>query len=338
MSYGAAILNTVRLLVLIFGPVPIVAGSVALSQWVGDAPRRLDADNHALVGENAHLFHVAEVEPRRTVEVDTPLNSNVELQMACRATAMTLMRRLGDECGVVVHGPFVIAGDFSRDQLDQWYRQTIQPATRAMAASYFDVRPDEPVRVLLFSDETAYNRFSKDLFGDEGVSIFGYYKPRQRTLVLNVSTGGGTLVHELTHALMAFDFEDAPDWFNEGLASLHEECRIQEDEGGIVGRVNWRLSVLQQALEEKRLRTLESLVVDDDFRRGDVGVNYAQARYFCLYMQRRGRLRTFYETFRANRESDRLGARSVIEVFPDDTWQTLEKDFRQWVMQLSRDA
>ena len=87
--------------------------------------------------------------------------------------------------------------------------------------------------------------------------MYGYYKPQQRTLVMNISTGGGTLVHELTHALIDFDFPLVPDWFNEGLASLHEACHILPDESRIEGLTNWRLPGLQQAVAERRLPSLE---------------------------------------------------------------------------------
>ena len=207
-------------------------------------------------------------------------------------------------------------------------------AARAMAASYFSVAPDRPVTVLLFSNETSYDHYAKTLYGDEDVSVYGYYKPRLRTLVMNVRTGGGTLVHELTHALADFDFPEIPDWFNEGLASLHEQCRIRDDESGIVGLENWRLPALKQAIRDDRLRTIRSLITGDDFRSSSVGLNYAQARYLCLYMQREGVLEDFYRRFRVTRSEDPLGYRALGEVFPDHGQAELEADFRRFVLGL----
>jgi hypothetical protein len=115
-------------------------------------------------------------------------------------------------------------------------------------------------------------------------------------MVMNIATGTGTLVHELTHALIAYDLPTVPMWFNEGFACLHEQCTVEHDT--IIGHTNWRLPGLQKALAAGRLRPLRDLVTQRDFY-GDLrGVNYAQARYFVLYMQRRGLLKRFYKHFR----------------------------------------
>ncbi len=253
------------------------------------------------------------------------------LEQQCRRISEQLDRELNRQ----VHPPFVIAGDLPEKELAAWYKQTIRPAAAAMAHDYFDVPPDAPITVLLFRDESSYNHYAKKLFGDEGVSVYGYYKPRSRTLVMNIATGGGTLVHELTHALADFDFPTIPDWFNEGLASLHEQCRIREDCGTIEGLVNWRLPVLQKAIRSARLRSIESLIVDNDFRDHDVGLNYAQARYFCLYLQRLGLLDDYYRAFRDNQPRDPTGIETLRSMFPQQTLQDVDADFRRWAMGLA---
>ena len=78
----------------------------------------------------------------------------------------------------------------------------------------------------MFSGEQSYNHYADKLFGEDGISIYGYYKPQLRTLVMNISTGGGTLVHEIVHPFMATNFPKCPSWFNEGLASLYEQAGI----------------------------------------------------------------------------------------------------------------
>ena len=185
--------------------------------------------------------------------------------------------------------------------------------------------------MLLFADENSYNAASQRLFGESGVSVYGYYRPNQRTLLLNAATGAGTLLHELTHALMDFDFPDAPHWFNEGLASLHEQCRFREDERGpwIEGVPNWRLRGLQHAIGQRRLRPLRAMIAEADFHGVLEGTNYAHARYFCLYMQQRGLLERFFHQFRAAHAHDPSGEATLARLFSPATWEELDLDFQR---------
>ncbi len=234
------------------------------------------------------------------------------LEQLCRQEAQKLSRRLPSGCHTLVHPPFVVAGNLSPEQLQGWLDRTLLPAYRAMRRSYLKRLPDHPVTVLLFADEASYRRGAEKLFADRNVSPYGYYKPSQRTLVMNIATGGGTLVHELTHALLHFDFPEVPDWFNEGLGSLHEQCRFLPDGSGIQGLVNWRLPALQTAIRRGDLRPLRELVTAPDFRTRSVGLNYAQARYFCMYLQEKGVLQRFYRQFRDHVQQDPTGGRFVM--------------------------
>ncbi|MHB1033991.1 MAG: hypothetical protein ACYC35_08180 [Pirellulales bacterium] len=327
-------MSKLRLLILVFGPIPIVAGSFTLSQWVRSDPDLAVRKNLVVVRGQEPLDEGDwALEPRRAANPGSP--AAPQLDKACRAVAADVSRQLGPAGHAIVRPPFVVAGNLSEAELDGWHRRTIGPAARSMASAYFSVPPDRPITVLLFAGARSYSDAAKKLYGEEGVSVYGYYKPNLRTLVMNIDTGGGTLVHELTHALAAFDFPELPDWFNEGLASLHEQCRIREDESGLEGLVNWRLAALQEAIHENRLRSLASLI-GGDFRGETEALNYAQARYFCLYMQRQGVLGDYYRKFRARHRQDPLGLATVAGVFPDQTWDELDRGFRRWVLALKR--
>lgn len=262
------------------------------------------------------------------------------LEAACRETAADITRRLGEGCAAIVRVPFVVAGDLGVNELDHWHEETIGPAARAMARRYFKTPPYEPITVLLFSNREAYDRQARLLYGDESISVYGYYKPDERALVMNIGTGGGTLTHELTHALIDFDFHDVPDWFDEGLASLHEQCRIRRDESEIDGQVNWRLPGLQATIRAGRLRSLEDMIRDDDFRGAEIGLNYAHVRYFCLFLQsdrnprRCNVLGEFYIQLRAQQSNDPQGLRSLRQVFPDQSWDELDAAYRDFVLSL----
>jgi hypothetical protein len=323
------------LLLLFLGLLPFVAGAIVLSRWA-----TADGD----LGTRSSDIGVGMAENTRDDKAGASKSSRDEamssLQTACREAAVDIARRLGTGCAVIVRSPFVVAGDLDLDELVRWHEETIGPAARAMAHSYFKASPHEPITVLLFSDRAAYDWHAEMLYGDEGISVYGYYKPDERTLVMNIGTGGGTLVHELTHALIDFDFPDVPDWFNEGLASLHEQCRIRRDKLGIDGLVNWRLPGLQRTIRAGRLRSLEALIRDENFRGSEVGLNYAHARYFCLFLQSdqnpRGRsvLGEFYAELRAQQPNDPQGLVVVRRVFPDHSWAQLDAGFRDFVLSL----
>jgi hypothetical protein len=235
----------------------------------------------------------------------------------------------------VAHCPFVLAGDLSSDDLNRWCSATIEPAARALAQSYFDTPPDDVITMLLFSGKASCDRYTDLLFGERDISIFGYYKPGRRTLVINIATGSGTLLHELTHALAAFDFPAMPPWLSEGLASLHEQCRFQPGPHGLwlEGLANWRLPVLQDEIRRRQLPSITALAAEDDFQRR-AAVNYAHARYFCMFLQQRGLLAEFYRRFRANRDADPRGLQTLAELFPNRSWAELDAEFQEWALRL----
>ncbi len=310
---------------MLLAPGPILVGSMALSRYArSDRPAPPSTNDVIVRGQQPEPSSVS------PVEVDD------SLERQCQERGDAWQRQLGAPCEVVVAAPFVLVGDLSREELRKWHTQTIAPATSAMLARYFQTSPTEPISVLLCSSPVSYEHYAEQLFGDRGVSIYGYYKPRQRALVMNISTGGGTLVHELTHALIAFDCPEVPDWFNEGFASLHEQCRFRSDERGpwIEGLVNWRLDHLQAEVAMGSLPPLETLLRDDNFRGPREAVNYAQARYLCLYLQQQGLLEGFYAKLRTRIDDDPTGEAALKSLFPQQSWQEINADYLQFVRAL----
>jgi hypothetical protein len=229
--------------------------------------------------------------------------------------------------------PFVIAGDGTMQQLAAYRDQTILAAAKALWATYFDRKPAEPILILLLESEGPYKRLSKKWFNQASVPHFGYFRQRDRVMVMNVATGTGTLVHELTHALIAPDFPRVPAWFNEGLASLYEQCTLSST--SILGLVNWRLPALQQAIRDNKLRPLEELIADPDFYDPDrSGLNYAQARYVMFYLQEHRLLDDYYRQFRDHATDDPTGIETLRKLIAPKTMEQFESEWRTWVLQL----
>ena len=104
-----------------------------------------------------------------------------------------------------------------------------------------------------------------------------------------------------------------PSWFNEGLASLYEQCAISRDNRSITGLANWRLPALKQAIRRETLRPLRELIEDEHFYADDrVGMNYAQARYLLMYLQEKKLLTDYYAHFRVT--PDLIELRNLLEV------------------------
>ena len=240
-----------------------------------------------------------------------------------------VQRQLGPDYRVQTEGIFVVATRLPEGKLFRFKHYTLRPAAHAMWHSYFDRRPDYPITIYLFTDDPSYRRFSRRVLGLTNVGTYGYYAPRWEALAVNLTTGEGTLIHELTHALMKPDFPGCPVWFDEGLATLHEEARIER--GVLVGRLNWRLADLEQALAAGRVIPLPQLLSTS--WKAFTSLHYAEARHLVLYLQRQGLLERFYRQFRRNHRHDPTGARTLVAVTGRRLPQ-LEQEWLAWVRQL----
>lgn len=248
--------------------------------------------------------------------------------------AERLRARLGPSFEVQVEPPFLVAGDLDPDELARIRTGTIRWAYRRLGEDFFDAAPFRtPLIVYLFRDAESYERHARALFGEKPSTPFGYYSARHRALVMNIATGGGTLVHEMVHPMLAHDFPRVPAWFNEGLASLFEQCA--ERGGRITGLVNWRLEGLSRALAADRLGSLDTLLATTSAEfYGDSGLNYAQARYLLYWLQEQGLLADFYRRFRAGAERDPTG-RAALEAVLGEDLAAIDVRYRAFVRGLA---
>ena len=230
---------------------------------------------------------------------------------------------------VEAHSPFVVAGNMPRSRFNSCVRFTILGSYRAFYRDFFDKKPDKIITIYLFRENLTYRKWASKLFGDTDVSHFGYYKPDKRALVMNIGTGGGTLVHEMVHAFVHFDFPDCPAWFNEGMGSLFEACRTTN--GHIKGLMNWRFPILKRGLGNQRYTPMAKLIAmnTSEFYKDPFGMHYAQARYFCMYLQEKNWLPKFYKQFRDHYKNDPTGLKTLEKVTGKKIGH-LEKEWLAW--------
>jgi len=241
---------------------------------------------------------------------------------------------------VELQPPFVVIGDLPPTQVRGWTRGTVRWGQQQLKALYFDKDPKVLIDVWLFPDEASYTEASRTLFGIEPSTPFGYYTEAHSALVMNISTGGGTLMHEIVHPYVHANYPACPPWLNEGLASLYEQSRSVEVDGKLrlVGLPNWRLAGLQQAILANHLPSLAELCAMDARTLNNYadGNAYAQARYLCYYLQEQGLLQEFYHRLKKNQPEDSTGYRTLLEMLriEESEVPTFESRWRRFVMEL----
>ena len=243
---------------------------------------------------------------------------------------------------LVIQRPFVVIGDEPDRRLrgglvnmvEYRARHTVKWAVDMIKKDYFTTEPSEIIDIWLFKDEASYRRHALELFGDKPKTPYGYYSSAHRALVMNIKTGGGTLVHEIVHPFMAANFRACPAWFNEGLASLYEQC--SEKNGHIHGGTNWRLAGLQKAIRRKAVPSFRTLsgTTADEFYSLDPGTNYSQARYLCYWLQEHGKLMAYYHAFRAACKTDPTGYNTLKKVLGAADMAAFKRKWEAWVLKL----
>jgi hypothetical protein len=272
---------------------------------------------------------------------------------------------------VVVEPPFVVIGDEEPAMVRRRARETVRWAAERLKALYFEKDPDKILDIWLFKDDASYERHAHEIFGDDPTTPFGYFSQTHGALIMNIRTGGGTLVHELVHPFMAANFPQCPAWFNEGLGSLYEQSAERSStlrhaqgrpsfdpealdgehgrgatgsgpraesrgDGQIVGLTNWRLKGLQETIQAGKAPSFKALTATSDYRfyNEDKGTHYAQARYLCYYLQEQGLLAKFYREFRAGAKEDPTGYETLKHILGEEDMDAFKKRWEAFVLGL----
>ena len=240
------------------------------------------------------------------------------------------------EFTIIIESPFVVIGDGAPEAV-RAQAETVRWAVEKLKQDYFGQDPAEILDIWLFKNEASYRKHAREFFNDEPDTPYGYYSSAHKALVMNIETGGGTLVHEIVHPFVEANFPECPAWFNEGLGSLYEQSG--ERDGHIYGYSNWRLPGLQRAIRSRAVPPFKTLMTTTTaaFYNEDRGTNYAQARYLCYYLQERGLLIKFYKEFYAHRRADPTGYQTLQTVTGENDINAFQKRWEKFVLGLSEE-
>jgi hypothetical protein len=282
------------------------------------------ASNHP--ANHTELPHASVAPPeRRFTETDFARHIN-ELKKRLPGRGFT----------IIVQSPFVVIGDGTPAAVRS-QAETVRWAVEKLKQDYFEKDPAEILDIWLFKNEASYRKHTRLLFNDEPDTPYGYYSSEHKALIMNIETGGGTLVHEIVHPFVEANFPECPAWFNEGLGSLYEQSG--EQDGHIHGYTNWRLPGLQEAIRQRSIPSFKTLTATtrSAFYNQDKGTNYGQARYLCYYLQERGLLVKFYKEFYANRKNDPTGYQTLQAVLNEPDMNAFQKKWEKFVLDLSEE-
>jgi hypothetical protein len=239
----------------------------------------------------------------------------------------------GQKFTIIIQSPFVVIGDGTPAAVKS-QAETVRWAVQKLKQDYFEKDPAEILDIWLFKNEASYRKQTRALFNDEPDTPYGYYSSAHKALIMNIETGGGTLVHEIVHPFMEANFPDCPPWLNEGLGSLYEQSG--EVAGHIYGYTNWRLPGLQQAIRDRAVPAFKTLMEMNEraFYNEDKGTNYGQARYLCYYLQERGLLVKFYREFYAHRGDDPSGYKTLQTILNEPDMKAFQQKWEKFVLDL----
>jgi hypothetical protein len=248
-----------------------------------------------------------------------------------------LRKRLpSKEFSIVIQEPFVVIGDEAEAVVKQRAEDTVKWAVDRLKQDFFTEDPQHILDIWLFKDKASYEKHTQLLFNDHPTTPFGYYSPTHKALIMNIGTGGGTLVHEIVHPFIEANFPAAPPWLNEGLGSLYEQCG--DENGHIHGYTNWRLPGLQSAIKARTVASFKTLTSMNAhaFYNDARGTNYAQARYLFYYLQQKGLLVKFYKAFHANQKSDPTGHATLQKILGEADMDAFKSKWEKFVSGLKQ--
>lgn len=236
---------------------------------------------------------------------------------------------------VVIEPPFVVVGDETPERVRAHAAGTVRWAVEHLKKDFFAKDPERILTIWLFGNAASYDEAVRRNFRNSPDTPYGFYSSDNHALVMNIATGGGTLVHEIVHPFVEANVPDCPAWINEGLGSLFEQAA--ERNGHIIGLTNWRLGGLQRAIKRGAVPSFHTLThtTRNQFYGEDPGTNYSQSRYLFYYLQERGQLLDFWKAYLVDRTTDPSGYTTLTKILGDKDLEAFKKRWEADVLRLS---
>ncbi|HEX5050991.1 MAG TPA: hypothetical protein VFZ65_04400 [Planctomycetota bacterium] len=252
-------------------------------------------------------------------------------RQACQEHLDAMRARIPAGFDAVLEPPFVVIGDGGRRAVATSATRTVRWAVDMLRQDFFEHDPDKVLEVWLFDGKDSYRKHTRQLFDEQPTTPYGFYSARHGALIMDIATGGGTLVHEIVHPFVEANVEHCPAWINEGLGSLFEQS--EERDGRIAGLLNWRLDGLQGAIRDGTTIPIAELVATTQaqFYGEGSGRNYAMARYLLYWLQEHGKLHEFWRDWRRTQADDPTAAAALQRALGTEDLAAFQVQWEKWI-------
>ena len=213
---------------------------------------------------------------------------------------------------------------------------TVKFSINSLTKLFFDKEPKNITEIWVLKDRESYKKFNHaELNTTSRDEVAGYYSKDYNILALDINTGVGTIIHEMVHAYMRTNFPKAPSWFDEGLGSLYEGTRIENNL--LWGDINWRLPLLKEMIKSKKVisfKELTSYTPQSFYNDKNISANYTEARYLLYYLQDKGLLVKYYKEFQKNIKNDPTGFNTLKKVLNIKDMKKFREEWEKYILKL----
>lgn len=318
-------------------------------------------------------YYVEELRPLLTD--NRPYTSNDIARLTSRVysvrdleDAVRSFRRLSSDGSVLARPPFILVkgpgtypewalrpekrliddstwhseGEPGMSSLKAVYDRIVSAVSNLMIDEYLESR-DFPHFIPIYLVGGPLNRDGLGIYVDYCLKVhfrrpgltLGYHLPYDKSVMVWLASGGGTLSHELIHALIEVDFPSAPGWLEEGIASLYEGA-----DGAWQPIDNYRLYYLHSAGKRFNgltpIRRLTALSKADFNHPQFARFHAASVRYFAFYLYRRHQaLADIYKKVRDMQSRSVSAQIGVIEATLERSVEEIQADWESWVQDRS---
>ena len=237
---------------------------------------------------------------------------------------------------VILSKPFVIITDIESNEIREQNKEIVELSIKTFKKLFFANNPKNITDIWILKNRESFIHFNHAFLNStDRDEVAGYYMQEMDALVVDISSGIGTIIHEMLHAFMNNNFNNAPTWFEEGLASLYEGTQLTND--GLKGDLNWRLPFLKETIRAKKLISFKELSDTNTsafYSDESVSINYGHSRYLFYYLQEKGLLVEYYKIFSANVKDDPTGYKSLQKALKVKDMKLFQKEWEAYILGL----